>query len=62
MITNRELLELELKQRNACFICHGELEEYDTCPVCGDPETCCTRDEINQELAKPYVDDECPLW
>lgn len=20
------------------------------------------RDEINEELAKPYVDDECPLW
>lgn len=41
-----EQLEIEPEPRNMCSVCHGELDEQGDCPVCSDPETYRTWDDI----------------
>ena len=59
-----EQIELELEQRNMCFVCHAQQDEQGDCPVCSDPETYRTWDDIvadeiehqaTKRLARPQV-------
>ena len=61
---NHEQIELELEQRNMCFVCHAQQDEQGDYPVCSDPETYRTWDDIvadeiehqaTKRLARPQV-------
>lgn len=52
-----ELIELELEQRNMCFICHEQLNTQGDCPVCSDPETYRTQEDTVTDEIKQHVID-----
>ena len=39
-------LDTLIEQRNMCFVCHEQLDEQGDCPVCSDPETYRTLDDV----------------
>lgn len=59
-VMRHEQIELELKLRNMCFICHEQLNEQGNCPICSDPDTYHTwndivADEIEHQNTKRLV-------